>query len=596
MKKRLMNIAAAVIAAFVITGCSIIKLPFNVNKPTQDSKIPQEQTEEDKKLDEFLDEQFIDTLSQSTVNMHFRLKDPESMGIERPEKGTFGESGYDEQENAEEYLKLKEELDKIDREKLSEESKNDYDFIIKYIDYLIVLNEYPQFSTELDPNYGIAEGVKSVLSSYKFYVERDVLDYFDLIDEAEEVFSCAIEQEKDKEEQYRIADFTAQATIENIDTFLSDEGSELIESFSERLSQCEGLSEDKIKEYAEKNEEAVSSKLLPAYRKLREDILSIGSENGLNKGLIYYDGGEEYYSALLSYMSFSDRTPEEIADKIVDRTTEIAKRSTELFSKYTEQATTSDFNDLTADDILQLLKKSTAKEYPELKDISYTVEEIPSSLRTGNTLAYYTMAPLDDSDINLINYDPAEDDDAEFFITLAHEGYPGHMYQWNYFIENDEPKLFMSIENTGYLEGWAMYTGINSLKYCDFEKAGVPAEYLIELYSLNEEYGYLMSALCDIFVNYYGYTKENLEDFLTERGFEKQAADSLYETVIETPGLYPRYYCSYLELVNIREKAEQSLGNDFDVKEFNTLILDTGICYYSQLEETVDKYIDKKAA
>ena len=335
---------------------------------------------------------------------------------------------------------------------------------------------------------------------------------------------------------------------------------------------------------------------MPAYRKLREDILSIGSENGLNKGLIYYDGGEEYYSALLSYMSFSDRTPEEIADKIVDRTTEIAKRSTELFSKYTEQATTSDFNDLTADEILQLLKKSTAKEYPELKDISYTVEEIPSSLRTGNTLAYYTMAPLDDSDINLINYDPAEDDDAEFFITLAHEGYPGHMYQWNYFIENDEPKLFMSIENTGYLEGWAMYTGINSLKYCDFEKAGVPAEYLIELYSLNEEYGYLMSALCDIFVNYYGYTKENLEDFLTERGFEKQAADSLYETVIETPGLYPRYYCSYLELVNIREKAEQSLGNKFDVKEFNTLILDTGICYYSQLEETVDKYIDKKAA
>ena len=290
-------------------------------------------------------------------------------------------------------------------------------------------------------------------------------------------------------------------------------------------------------------------------------------------------------------MTYSQKTPEEMADALFERYDELVARITSMQENYGSAAFdvfgSLEGGGLSAKEILEGLREDAADEYPELPQISYTVEEIPEVLRQENTLAYYVLAPLDAETDNEIFYKPNENDTAGFFMTLAHEGYPGHMYQWNYFIENGEPRLLMSLDTTGLMEGWAVYVEIDSLNYLDCGEND--AKQIREAYSIDLELNYLICSLADILVTYYGYDRDALTQMLAQMGLDDEAAGELYESSVDTPGLYPRYYISSLELLTLREEAEERLGAAFDAMTFNKAVLDAGICYFSQLADELEE-------
>jgi uncharacterized protein (DUF885 family) len=179
------------------------------------------------------------------------------------------------------------------------------------------------------------------------------------------------------------------------------------------------------------------------------------------------------------------------------------------------------------------------------------------------------------------------------WVTLAHEGCPGHMYQNAYFQSTNPNPIRATADFMGYQEGWAVYTSFNTLKDYDFE--GTEDDEVVgQLYRLNEELGYMLYGRIDIGVNYEGWSIEDVSDYMNESGFNGEYAEELYNTVVGDPGVYLSYSLSEYLMEELREKTENALGDKFDPVEFHKVILTAGPCQFEQLEFKLREYINEQ--
>jgi len=202
------------------------------------------------------------------------------------------------------------------------------------------------------------------------------------------------------------------------------------------------------------------------------------------------------------------------------------------------------------------------------------------------------MSPaIDDQDNNLIRVNGKHTDG--MWTTLAHEGYPGHMLQNAYYMSTDPEPIRTVLSFLGYKEGWAMYACYDAISYYTFD--GVDnSEDVARLYQINDELNYLVCGRIDIGINYEGWSVQDAKDYLNGKGLNGDAAEELYTTMVGDPAVYQSYSTGYYEMQSIRNYAEKELGSKFDLKEFNTVILETGPCQFNILKEQVDKYISTK--
>ena len=138
-----------------------------------------------------------------------------------------------------------------------------------------------------------------------------------------------------------------------------------------------------------------------------------------------------------------------------------------------------------------------------------------------------------------------------------------------------------------------MYACYDAISYYTFDGAD-NSDTVAKLYRINDEINYLISGRIDIGINYEGWTLEDTKNYLNEKGFNGDAADDLYTTMIGDPAVYQSYSTGFYELQEIRDYAEEQLGSKFDEKEFNTVVLQTGPCQFDILKQQVQKYIDTK--
>ena len=98
-------------------------------------------------------------------------------------------------------------------------------------------------------------------------------------------------------------------------------------------------------------------------------------------------------------------------------------------------------------------------DFPELGQTSYEVKYINPVLQDYLSPAFYLSPPIDETNNNVIyiNANPKYDL-TKIYPTIAHEGYPGHLYQIVYFRQNCNNNLRKILNFPGYTEGWAVYT------------------------------------------------------------------------------------------------------------------------------------------
>lgn len=205
--------------------------------------------------------------------------------------------------------------------------------------------------------------------------------------------------------------------------------------------------------------------------------------------------------------------------------------------------------------------------------------------------AFYLTTPIDDLQNNLIYINSQKNsEDTNLYSTLAHEGYPGHLYQNAYTNSSDMPLIRSLMSYNGYSEGWATYV---EFEY-SYDYMGM-SEGLADVASTNTALSLGLYAYADMGVHYDGWEREDLADYLAEFGIEgEDVVDDVFNALVEEPANYLSYFVGYLQFVELREIAQKELGRHFDAVEFHKFLLETGPAPFYIIEDYMEEWMKEQ--
>ena len=173
-------------------------------------------------------------------------------------------------------------------------------------------------------------------------------------------------------------------------------------------------------------------------------------------------------------------------------------------------------------------------------------------------------------------------DDLSLFTTLAHEGYPGHLYQTTYFAGKD-PALIRNLLNFGgYTEGWATYSEMMSYYYAPISNEQAT------LMQKNSSIILGLYALADMGIHYEGWTLIEAISFFRSYGItDTDTIETIYDLIIADPANYLKYYIGYVEFLELKKDAIEKWDDDFTQKKFHTAVLDIGPAPFGLLHKNI---------
>ena len=533
-------------------------------------------------FDAFTDEIFASDMTENILNLHWSVAFPENYGIEDYEVSFGSFSKEYEAESWEELEDTLEALKNFDYELLTDEQKLTYDILNTYAEDNLKAKDYRLYYDYMSPTNGIQSYLPTLLAEYKFYKERDVEDYLDALRLFPDYFAdlMAFEQEQAEAGFFMPVIDQCQQFMANPETHY------LIDSFNLRLDEANFIKDEDKAAYRAENERLIKDTVIPAYGYLVEELENLKGSAVNDAGLYYFENGRDFYELLVRDSTGSDKSVEEIEEMILNKMQE------DLASVWDMSLDDETFDAMMecpvdlADpyEVLNLLKEGIAKDFPIPDELPFEVNYVPDSMEEYMNPAYYILPPIDYLENNVIYINSAHSsDDIEQFVTLAHEGFPGHLFQTTYFYGQQPSAIRKLFGFSGYAEGWGTYAEMYA-----YQLAGID-EGMVRLNELNKTYSLALYCLADIGINYEGWAFEDTQNFL---GIDEDTTREIYEILVEEPALYLAYYQGYLEFMELREKAEDTLGDKFDLKEFHTFLLELGPAQFEIIEGRMDAWME----
>ena len=552
-----------------------------------------------KKFDRFLNSCFREYAAENTVTLHFKLSNPSAYGIKTPVSPTYGDLSSDAlKKNCSRSKELLQKLYTFPTSSLTKKQKLTWQIFQDYLNESIMNEKYILYSSPLGTN-GLQSEIPVTLSEYRLDNEKDIKDYLSLVNQVPELFTQILDFEQERRNAGLISpSFVISDTIDQIDQFLnaSEENNPLIQSFEDRLTEVESLSKDQKASYIANNRLLVTDKVLPAYKSLKTSLQAYtnDSKNTSSKErLCEYKNGQDYYKFLLMSNVGTDFSPEDcitiLESQLKNTVKDISSLTTKNKDLYTEYLSAPPA--LSAPkEIMNTLKNDSLIDFPEIKNISCQLKNVPDALSGTSACAFYLVPPIDSTKDNIIYINKSRVDSNELFSTLAHEGYPGHLYQTNYFLTTNPSPLRTFLHCAGYDEGWGTYAQLYSYNFIEFKNVDEQTtKQLRQLYRDNDLLSLSLSSLCDLYVNYKNYDENALANYLQTYGIDKDSAQNLYRYVIENPTTYLSYSIGYYELDQLKQTMSDSLGKAFKISDFHEAVLNVGSCNFSILRQEIEK-------
>lgn len=552
-----------------------------------------------KKFDRFLNSCFREYAAENTVTLHFKLSNPSAYGIKTPVSPTYGDLSSDAlKKNCSRSKELLQKLYTFPTSSLTKKQKLTWQIFQDYLNESIMNEKYILYSSPLGTN-GLQSEIPVTLSEYRLDNEKDIKDYLSLVNQVPELFTQILDFEQERRNAGIISpSFVISDTIDQIDQFLnaSEENNLLIQSFEERLAEVEPLSKDQKASYIANNRLLVTNKVLPAYKSLKTSLQAYtnDSKNTSSKErLCEYKNGQDYYKFLLISNVGTDFSPEDcitiLESQLKNTVKDISSLTTKNKDLYTEYLSATPA--LSAPkEIMNTLKNDSLIDFPEIKNISCQLKNVPDALSGTSACAFYLVPPIDSTKDNIIYINKSRVDSNELFSTLAHEGYPGHLYQTNYFLTTNPSPLRTFLHCAGYDEGWGTYAQLYSYNFIEFKNVDEQTtKQLRQLYRDNDLLSLSLSSLCDLYVNYKNYDENALANYLQTYGIDKDSAQNLYRYVIENPTTYLSYSIGCYELDQLKQTMSDSLGKAFKISDFHEAVLNVGSCNFSILRQEIEK-------
>lgn len=553
---------------------------------------------ENRSFRKFTKEIFCQEVSSNTISIHYTLKNPEDYGIEEADP-TFGTLALNAEQRLAAVENLEQAMGRFSYAKLNVENQLTYD-VLKY--YLEGVKEDAEFIMYAEP-LGLISGVQTqlpvVLSEYPLECREEIETYLKLLKTTPEYFESVIGFEKRKAEMgLFMSDDAAEQVMAQCQAFMNmGDQNYLISTFVERIEKIKELSQKEKSDYIKKNALMLNSYVLPSYHKLLMAIEQLKGAGSNEAGLCYYPEGKEYYEHVVQNAVGSRRTVREMQELTKKQMVEDMQRMEQAFAELKQHSGTAETKveevretaslQVTAEvapnpvSILKTLEKGIEKNFPSPPKTNVQVKYVPEAMQDHLSPAFYMIPAIDDYENNVIYVNEAHmGNHLTLFTTLAHEGYPGHLYQTTYYAGTNPDPIRNIFQFGGYVEGWATYAEMASYSLAPLKK-----EQAVIL-QRNSSMILGMYTLADIGIHYDGWSRDELGKFLAGYGLkDRRTADRIYDLILGSPGNYLKYYIGYLEFLELKKEWQQEKAEAFSQKEFHEAVLAVGPAPFELVEE-----------
>ncbi|WP_195965578.1 DUF885 domain-containing protein [Roseburia faecis] len=536
---------------------------------------------------EFCTTLFREEMKSNTMNLHFTLKDPKAAGIDSYEITLGSLSGDSPHNQARQLKKLSEELKKYSHRSLKGKDRLTCRLLSDYISRQQNLAAYPYYDEPLTPSGGVTSQLPVLLAEYTFRNTRDIKDYLGLLSQMDTYFLGILDYEQKKADAgLFMSDEACLKVIEGCEVFTEHpDDNFLIDTFSNRLNAMDGLTDTQKNAYLKQHSKVLSDHVIPAYSQMIKGLTMLLGRGHNNWGLCNFPEGKAYYEAVVSADTGCDDSVEDLFSQIAKARREDLMFCQNLLEKNPKLASQSPKPDAALKEenaMISRLQKEILTDFPAPPQTDVEICHVDPALSEYLAPAFYITAPIDDISHNRIYINDAKNDtDIYYFTTLAHEGYPGHLYQTICTSSYGAPEVRSLLNYPGYTEGWATYTEMQAFYY-----AGLDQD-LASLLQHNQAATLSLYATADIGIHYFGWEKEKNAAFWSEYGVDDTATvKRITDLILEEPGNYLKYYVGYLKFRQMREQFALE-NKSFSVSAFHEAILRTGPSPFSVLEETV---------
>ncbi len=536
------------------------------------------------------------TFADDTLSSYFTFQDPEEFGLETD---TVSLPCYDREDYLSAAASLEETLDAlghIEPAHLSSQARATYNVLVPYLQNQKKGTEFPYFEEPLSSSSGIHISLPVLLAEFPVRNSAGLDRYLSVLSLIPAYFDSLVRFEADKAAAGMfMASEDASLVISQCDYFASEKGRQLFQDcFVLMLKEIYPENSISYNEYLKKHDTVLSEKVLPAYAGLADSILLLKEQGKARKGLCQYEKGTDYYEYRIRQLIGTEKSIEEIEEILYIKLEDLYLELAQLRADYSASDTGK--QSLSATATLPVLQKKMKALFPTLHGTNNAaIKEIPAALADYTAPAYYFIPSIcacrktDTSMIENTIYVGSEikNDPIELFTTIAHEGYPGHMYQNVYFLQsqgvNRKNVLRYCMDFPGYSEGWAMYVELLSFSYAD----GDPT--YLEMLKLSREIQICLLSILDMRVHIHGADVSEITPYLANIGIkEPDIIENVYSYLVNEPGTYLKYYVGYLELLECKQlfrkkcTAEDMEYSDLD---FHTFFLSHGPDSYTNIKK-----------
>lgn len=564
--------------------------------------------EEQKKFNDFLNNEFIETMESDYTTSHVYLNKPENFGVSKENMEINLGTRMDMQEQKEEEKKTKEtyeQFKKFKRNALTDTQQDIYDSIERSASLYEQMSDdkFDYYASAFESMGGLHYQLPTLFADWELRNEQDVKDLILLLEDVDDYVDSAIEYTKIQAEKGLLM-LDLDSIISYCENIVKKgENSSILTSLYDSIDALH-LSDTKTSDYKQQVKKAFAASFLPAYQNILDTMNTFKKQGVKNaKSLSAFENGKEYYKLLLQQSIGSDKTPKEVKKMMEDAFYAHISNIQDIVSNLSDdeellKALSSNQFPQTSytsyEQILEDIKKDMFQDFPEVKNLKYNIKDINEEIASDSGVAaYFNIPSIDGDSIKQLRVNPKSSDikSLSTYSTVSHEGFPGHMYQYAYLYENIDNNFAKTLINENvYVEGYAVYAQYESFKYLDNMN-----QKLLQLFKENELASYCLVIGADIGIHYEGWDLTQFTDYMSEFGFalSKEEATPLYNQLWANPAAFQPYYVGYEEIIDLKENAQDKLGNKFKEKDFNTALLESGIAPFSVVERHIDSYIKR---
>lgn len=320
-------------------------------------------------------------------------------------------------------------------------------------------------------------------------------------------------------------------------------------------------------------------------------------------------GGDTYYAYLVEFFTTTDMTPEQIHQLGLKEVARIRAEMDAVIEAVAFKGSFREFVDFLRtdpqfyttepEDLLEKVSRISKRMDGQLPRLfaslprnTYDVKAVPAAIAERTSGAYYVPAPGDGRTPGTYFINTSKLSSRPLYTMEAlslHEAVPGHHLQNAIAQEADIPTFRRYLNHSAYTEGWGLYA----------ERLGLEAGFYTDPYSNFGRLTYEMWRACrlvvDTGIHAFGWERQRAIDYLVSNtALSVHGATAEIDRYITWPGQALSYKIGELKIRELRERAQNSLGVDFDLRQFHDVVLANGSVPIAVLEQIVEGWISER--